>query len=94
MIEADVTYNKDGIDIELHVTAEYIAAERGYRNRYGVPEEPDSPSYLEDLKAVVRTQFEDAGGNIIPVGFVLDLSEKDEEEITDLIWTALATDEP
>lgn len=39
--------SRDGEEIELTLEWEFIPESRGHRDRYGAPEEPDEPAYLE-----------------------------------------------
>lgn len=40
-------------DIPVEVEGHYTPAERGHRDRYGAPEEPDYPEGIEDISGVV-----------------------------------------
>jgi len=48
---ATITIEREGEEIEIEVFGEYRPAERGSRDRYGLPLEPDEPEELELTEA-------------------------------------------
>ena len=72
----EVTLIDSETEEEFDVTVEfsYHRAYRGYRNSYGVPEEPDEP---EDVEIEVARDAE---------GRDIELNEKQEAKVYEAIW--------
>ena len=68
------TLTRNERDVEVTVTLEYTPASRGYRDKYGAPEEPDEPATYE------IGACEDDQGNYY------DLTDAEYDEIVEKAW--------
>lgn len=83
--------------IKIEVTGTYIPGCRGHRDRYGAPEEPDEPAYIEVETAKLAQdvcRFDEEANNYTSEvlhhrGDDIDLNDEQQEQATnalDRVW--------
>lgn len=68
-------------EINIEVSYNYYRACRGYRDKYGAPEEPDEPAYIE-IGAVIN----------LADGSEVELTDDEIEKLKEKIWSSMESE--
>ncbi len=73
--------NDNPTDLEIHFT--YYPAEHGYRDKYGAPETPDYPAYIE-IEEVIDLSINEP----------IDLSDSTLSKLEEACWQTISEAQP